>query len=80
MATTQLAPGEGVLVFTDGVTEARNPTDEFFEEKRLEAYLLAHAGEPVEQLVDGLHRHMAEFAAGAPQADDITALALRYVG
>jgi len=80
MATARLEPGEGVLVFTDGVTEARNPADEFFEEKRLEAYLLAHAGEPVEQLVDGLHRHMAEFAAGAPQADDITALALRFVG
>ncbi len=80
MATTRLAPGEGVLVFTDGVTEARDPADEFFEEPRLEAYLRAHAAEPVEQLVTGLHRHLEEFAAGAPQADDITALALRYMG
>lgn len=80
MATAQLAPGEGILIFTDGVTEARNPADEFFEDKRLESYLQAHAGEPVEQLVTGLHRHMEEFAAGAPQADDITSLALRYLG
>jgi sigma-B regulation protein RsbU (phosphoserine phosphatase) len=80
MARAQLAPGEGLLVFTDGVTEARNPADEFFEDARLEAYLRAHAGEPVEQLVSGLHKHMEEFAAGAPQADDITALALRYLG
>jgi len=80
MATEQLAPGEGILVFTDGVTEARNPADEFFEDARLEAYLKLHAAEPVEQLVSGLHKHMEEFAAGAPQADDITALALRYLG
>ncbi len=80
MATAQLAPGEGLLVFTDGVTEARNPADEFFEDERLEAYLRAHAAEPVEQLVSGLHKHMEQFAAGAPQADDITALALRYLG
>ncbi|MBZ5607496.1 MAG: SpoIIE family protein phosphatase [Acidobacteriia bacterium] len=80
MATTTLAPGEGILVFTDGVTEARNPADEFFEDERLEAYLKAHAAEPVETLVSGLHRYLEEFAAGAPQADDITALALRYLG
>ena len=80
MATARLAPGEGILVFTDGVTEARNPADEFFEEERLEAYLRAHASEPVEQLVSGLHKHLEDFASGAPQADDITALALRYVG
>jgi sigma-B regulation protein RsbU (phosphoserine phosphatase) len=80
MATTRLTPGEGLLVFTDGVTEARNPAEEFFEDRRLEAYLCAHAAEPVEQLVSGLHRHMEAFAAGAPQADDITSLALRYLG
>jgi serine phosphatase RsbU (regulator of sigma subunit) len=80
MATAKLAPGEGVLVFTDGVTEARNPADAFFEDERLESYLQAHASEPVEQLVSGLHRHLEDFAAGAPQADDITSLALRYLG
>jgi sigma-B regulation protein RsbU (phosphoserine phosphatase) len=80
MATTKLARGEGILVFTDGVTEARNPADEFFEEHRLETYLRAHASETVEELVSGLHKHLEEFASGAPQADDITALALRFVG
>ncbi len=80
MATARLAPGEGILVYTDGVTEARNPADEFFEDERLEQYLRAHAAEPMETLVGGLHRHLEEFAAGAPQADDITALALRYLG
>ncbi len=79
-ASTRLAPGEGILVYTDGVTEARNTADKFFNEKRLEDYLQAHFAEPADQLVNGLHQCVQEFAMGAPQADDITALALRYVG
>jgi len=80
LGATRLAPGDGVLVFTDGVTEARDPADMFFEDDRLMSYIRAHWREPVEQLVTGLHRHLEDFAAGAPQADDITALALRYLG
>jgi len=79
-ASMRLAPGEGILVYTDGVTEARNTADQFFNEKRLEDYLHAHFAEPADQLVNGLHQCVQEFAMGAPQADDITALALRYVG
>jgi phosphoserine phosphatase RsbU/P len=79
-ASTRLAPGEGILVYTDGVTEATNTADKFFNEQRLEDYLHAHSSEPVEQLVNGLHQCVQEFAAGVPQADDITALALRYIG
>jgi sigma-B regulation protein RsbU (phosphoserine phosphatase) len=78
-STAKLAPGEGILVFTDGVTEAKNPAEDFFEDARLEEYLRAHAAEPAEQLVNGLHQKVQEFANGAPQADDITALALRYL-
>ncbi len=79
-STTKFAPGEGILVYTDGVTEAKDTAEEFFEETRLEEYLKAHASEPAEQLVNGLHQKVQEFAQGAPQADDITALALRYLG
>ena len=79
-STTKFAPGEGILVFTDGVTEAKDPAEDFFEDARLEEYLRAHASEPAEQLVSGLHQKVQEFANGAPQADDITALALRYLG
>jgi sigma-B regulation protein RsbU (phosphoserine phosphatase) len=75
--TTELKPGEGLLVFTDGVTEARNRQGEFFEESRLEAYLAGAAGRPVDELVRGLQTEVERFEAGAPHADDITALALR---
>jgi phosphoserine phosphatase RsbU/P len=79
-ATEQLAAGESILVYTDGVTEAQDPAGEFFEDERLIDYLQAHAAEPAEQLVNGLHELLKKFAADAPQADDITALALRYLG
>ncbi len=75
--STQLKSGDGLLVFTDGVTEARNRSGEFFEESRLEAYLAASASQPVDELVRGLQAEVERFEAGSPRADDITALALR---
>ena len=69
--------GEGILVYTDGVTEACNKQGDFYEESRLEAYLTAHASQPVDELVRGLHAEVERFEAGAPRADDITVLALR---
>jgi serine phosphatase RsbU (regulator of sigma subunit) len=74
---TELQPGEAVLVFTDGVTEACNKGGEFYGEARLESYLAAHASQPVEQLVRGVHSEIERFEAGARRADDITVLALR---
>jgi sigma-B regulation protein RsbU (phosphoserine phosphatase) len=79
-ASARLLPGEGILVYTDGVTEAINPRDEFFNETGLEEYLAPHAAEGMSQLVSGLHAHIQTFAAGARQADDITVLGLRYLG
>jgi sigma-B regulation protein RsbU (phosphoserine phosphatase) len=79
-AIAQLAPGEAIVVYTDGVTEAQNPAGEYFEDDRLIACLQANAGQPVETLLNVLLQTVQKFAAGAPQADDITALALRYVG
>lgn len=73
----EIAPGEGVMVFTDGVTEARNKQEDFFGEPRLEAYLAAHASLPANDLVRGLHDEVERFEAGARRADDITVLAVR---
>jgi serine phosphatase RsbU (regulator of sigma subunit) len=78
--STELLPGEGVLVYTDGVTEARDKKGDFYEEARLEGYLAAHARQPVDELVRGLHAELERFGAGTPRADDITMLALRRRG
>jgi len=70
-------PGEGVLVYTDGVTEARDKGGEFYGELRLEHFVASHASRPAEELVRGLHAELERFETGAPRADDITVLALR---
>jgi sigma-B regulation protein RsbU (phosphoserine phosphatase) len=80
VATAHLAPGDAILLYTDGVTDARDRNGEFFNDWRLQAYLEEHAAEPADVLVSGLHRNLQEFAAGAQQADDITTLALRFAG
>jgi sigma-B regulation protein RsbU (phosphoserine phosphatase) len=78
--TARLASGETLILYTDGVTEAQDKNDAFFGEKQLEQHLSAHCGESAEQLVACVHAAVQEFANGAPQSDDITVLALRFVG
>jgi sigma-B regulation protein RsbU (phosphoserine phosphatase) len=75
-----IQPGEMLLAYTDGVTEAMNAQDEFFGSQRLEACLRTHAAAGAQELVAGVQAAVGEFADGAPQADDITILALRYRG
>ncbi len=75
--TSEVRPGEGILLFTDGVTEARNRGGDFYDESRLEEYLGTYASRPAEDLVRGLHAEVERFEAGTPHADDITVLALR---
>lgn len=74
----KLASGDVLLVFTDGVTDAINATGELFSDVRLEAHLAAQAERPASEIVTSLMDAVGEFAAGVPQEDDITVLALRY--
>jgi serine phosphatase RsbU (regulator of sigma subunit) len=76
----QLVPGEVLLLFTDGVTEAINGAGELFSDARLMRALNESAGRPVTEIVDRIVDAVNTFAAGAPQEDDITVLALRYAG
>ena len=75
-----LAPGEEIYLYTDGVTEAANRKDEFFTEDRLEAVLRNVAGHPTGAIIKAVADAVRAFADGAPQSDDITALAIRRVG
>lgn len=72
-----LGPGEALFLFSDGVTEAEDGRGSFFGKDRLLA-ALGTAGTAPEQVVDQVLRAVSDFAGGAAQADDITALALRY--
>jgi len=70
-----LAPGASFLLYTDGVTEALAEDDTFFGEPAL---LAAVAGQPADaaRLVATVRTALAEFCRQAPQADDITLLAI----
>lgn len=72
-----LAPGEGIYVFTDGVTEANNATEEMFGETRLEGVLRAAAGAPSAAIVKSVAEAVRGFVGTALPFDDITMLALR---
>lgn len=69
-------PGDKVLLYTDGVTEAMNIDDELYGEERLEAVANAATGDHPEALVKAVRQDVASFAQGAEQSDDITILAL----
>jgi serine phosphatase RsbU (regulator of sigma subunit)/CBS domain-containing protein len=73
--TAQLAPGDLVLVYTDGVTECRNPQDEQFGPQRLKAFLAAQGGQ-AEAAVARLDAELVKFRAGQPFRDDVTCIGL----
>ncbi len=74
-----LAPGDSLFLYTDGVTEALDPKNELYGEGRLLETLRAAPSPEPESVCTIVRATVAAFAAGAPQADDITVLALRYV-
>lgn len=69
-----LAPGELLVSFSDGITEAMNHDGEPFGDARLLHVIQAHAGEPAHALVQTITQQVDAFVAGAPQADDMTVL------
>jgi len=78
--TLQLDPGDVLVVFSDGVSEAMSASGEEFGEDRLLACVNAHRNLPPQGLLDRLFSSVREFTAGAEQSDDVTALVLRYGG
>ena len=75
-----LNPGDSLLVYTDGVTEASNSSREMFGEKRLVNALNQHPDAKTEEMICHLHSEVDHFADGAEQFDDITMLCFRYNG
>ena len=71
-----LAPGDALLLYTDGVTEAENSESAQFGTKRLERAILEMRGQSARALVDHVIERVREFANGTPQSDDITCIAV----
>jgi serine phosphatase RsbU (regulator of sigma subunit) len=75
-----LAPGDLVVVCSDGVTEARNQAGDEYGRDRLVAALRGCHGSKPEVALERLLASVRQFSQGAAQADDMTALVLRYSG
>ena len=76
-ARTTLNPGDVLVLFSDGVTEAADPSDDEYGEERLGALVARMKDRPSEEIVEAIHSTVAAFTQGAPAADDITVVVAR---
>jgi len=69
---THIGPGEGLLLFTDGITEAFNEKEEEYGETRLADFLQAHANTPPDVLIKNITDEVVAFCNSAKPSDDMT--------
>ncbi|MXY59462.1 MAG: serine/threonine-protein phosphatase, partial [Chloroflexi bacterium] len=72
-----LAPGDTLVLYTDGVTEAMDAVNEEFGMERLRAVFAGGGPQDAEGANEAVFAAVREFVSGAPQSDDITCLTLR---
>ena len=77
-ARLQMLPGDTLVLYTDGITEAHNAQQQMFGVNRLETVCSDTSILSVQNLIDRVMLSVDDFAGGAPQYDDITLMALRY--
>lgn len=76
----QIAKGDSIYLYTDGVTEAINKEEELYGEERLEMVLNQHKEEAPEEILRAVKESIDTFAGEVEQFDDITMLCLNYKG
>jgi serine phosphatase RsbU (regulator of sigma subunit) len=76
--TMRLQPGDKIVMFSDGLSEAENPQGEFFDKKCFNQTLLAHASLGCAEFHAKLVDAVEDFSEGADVGDDITTLVLEY--
>ncbi|MGB1027646.1 MAG: PP2C family protein-serine/threonine phosphatase, partial [Rhodospirillaceae bacterium] len=79
-ASVTLQVEDMLFLFTDGISEAMNAAGEEFTEGRLSRVLVEARGDPVDSVLQQVTDAVEAFVGSAPQSDDITCLALRYLG
>ena len=75
----QLEPGDVIYAYTDGVTEATDSSDTLYGEPRLKEALDAKNWGSMEELCKGIKKDVDSFVGSAPQFDDITMVAIRWL-
>ncbi len=77
LQTIQLQDGDGLFVYTDGITEAMNTDEQLYGETRLEQLLQENSEMDAKSLTQKVILDIEEYARGAGQSDDITVLFIR---
>jgi phosphoserine phosphatase RsbU/P len=76
--TVRLSPGDWLIVFSDGVSEALSADGEEYGEARIVKTVETAVTSDPQQMLQALFNDIREFTKGAAQSDDITALVLRF--
>lgn len=79
-AQATLQGGDFLVIYSDGISEARNMRDELFGEHGLRDLLLHFQGSSLDELTRAILGAVREFTGGAPQSDDMTLLLVHYRG
>jgi serine phosphatase RsbU (regulator of sigma subunit) len=75
--TVELTPGDALILYTDGVTDAENERGEFFGEERLASVARAKVGDSALEIRRAIFDSVVEFAGRAERSDDITILVVK---
>lgn len=78
-ARMRFAPGDSIVLFSDGVTETRSPSGELFGHARLRRVLEGSESATALETLEAIRGASRTFAAGAPPADDLTVLVVRLL-
>ena len=73
----QLSPGDALVMYADGVTEAFDTRQELFGAERLAEATTVLAGLSAQAILTGITDRVSAYTAGAPQSDDLTLVTLK---
>jgi sigma-B regulation protein RsbU (phosphoserine phosphatase) len=76
----QLVPGDVLVLFSDGVSEAPNSVGEPFSDERIMSAIRARLNAGAEEMLEELLNNVKDFSGRTVPQDDLTALVLRYLG
>jgi DNA-binding NarL/FixJ family response regulator len=70
-------PGDVLMLYTDGITEAQDRTGRFYGERRLQDVLRSLGNRPAQEILDAVLEDLEKFTRGAQQQDDVTMIVIR---
>jgi sigma-B regulation protein RsbU (phosphoserine phosphatase) len=72
-------PGTVIIIGTDGITETRSPSGEFFRSARLRDVIRDHAAQPVDRIQSAVIEAVQDFRGESPQEDDVTLVVVKFI-